>query len=104
MPGTSFPGIDFPAFNRSIEMLDDIKLVTDDKTSSEYKKLAKTKNDTEVAVHWDDPAIEQNLKDFGRTTKAGVAVALRKIKEGQEIKKKFLVIAYDRADRYDPKK
>lgn len=101
MPGTSFPGIDFPAFNKSIEKIDDIKLVTDEKTSSEYLKLAGTDSVPKEVVHWDNQEIGQTLKDFGRSTRAGVAVALKKIEEEGANGNKFLVIAYDRSDRYD---
>ena len=104
MPGTSFPGIEFPALDESIRLLSEIKLVTDNKTNSEYKKMAGTQNDPKAAIRWDDPSIEQRLKKFGRSTIAGVAVALSKINESGATDKKFLVIAYDRADRYDAKK
>jgi cysteine synthase len=104
MPGTSFPGIDFPAFNKSINLIDDIELVTDNKTNSEYKEIAGTENAPKDVIRWDDDKIAEYLKEFGRSTKAGVAVALKKLSEDGVKNKKVLVIAYDRADRYDTKK
>jgi len=104
MPGTSFPGIDFPAFNKAIGLLDDIKLVTDEKTTAEYKQMAGIEDEPEALIHWDNSEIEQPLEEFGRSTKAGVAVALRIIHENEVVGKKFLVIAYDKTERYDVKK
>jgi S-sulfo-L-cysteine synthase (O-acetyl-L-serine-dependent) len=103
MPGTSFPGIKFPAFNRSINLIDGIELVTDNKTNEEYKKMAGTENDPQAAIRWDDDKISEHLKEFGRSTKAGVAVALKKLSEIGAANEKVLVIAYDRANRYDTK-
>jgi len=98
LPGTSFQGIDFPHIINSIEgkIIDDVILVSDEKADREYKEKT-GREDTKELPHWDAP-IENHL-EFGRSTKAGIQVALR-ISEGVA-NKKILVVGYDKADRYD---
>ncbi|HIH25860.1 pyridoxal-phosphate dependent enzyme [Candidatus Woesearchaeota archaeon] len=98
LPGTSFQGIDFPHIRRSLEdgLIEDILLVSDGRMDAEYHALT-GRNDSERLVHWDTPF--ENHEEFGRTTRAGVNVALR-IADNVE-GKNILVIGYDKANRYD---
>jgi cysteine synthase len=100
MPGTTFPtAINFPALKRGVEILDDVVLIADSKTLSEYYDLVENKNDPVGVVRYDTEGLNDSVKNFGRTTKAGINIALEFSKKEQD--KNFLVIAYDRADRYD---
>ena len=98
LPGTSFQGIDFPHIRGSLEdsLVEDVVLVSDDRMDSEYHALT-GRNDSEKLVHWDTPV--ENHEEFGRTTRAGVNVALRMAENIGG--KNMLVIGYDKADRYD---
>lgn len=92
--GTS--GIDFPHIRNAINSsyLDDVVLVSDKSRDKEYFESTE-RRDTKILPHWD--AIK--YEDVGRTTLAGIAVALDIAKKVKG--KNFLVIAYDKADRYD---
>ena len=96
LPGTSFQGIDFPHIRNSLELVDEVALVSDERMDTEYNELT-GRDDTRELIHWDSPI--QGADEFGRTTKAGINVALN-IAEGVN-GKNFLVIGYDRAERYD---
>ena len=88
LPGTSFQGIDFPHIRGAVEAVLEDVLVSDAKTDAEYGHRLDL-------PHWD----EEELERFGRTTKAGVAVAKHLAKRFDQTN--FVVIAYDKADRYD---
>jgi hypothetical protein len=101
LPGTSYPGIDFPHIRQAVRegVLDDVELVSDEATSKAY---ARTKEQGIIAPLpcWDDDKIE-NHEDLGRSTKAGIAVALGLIQGEESIKDStFVVIGYDKAERY----
>lgn len=98
LPGTSYQGIDFPHVRNAVQsgLIDDVVLVSDDKMDAEYKAMT-GRDDPESLPHWDMELY--NHKDIGRTTKAGVAVALEVARNVSD--KNMLVIAYDKADRYD---
>jgi cysteine synthase len=98
LPGTSFQGIDFPHIRNSIDgrVIDKVILVSDARMDSEYNTMT-NRNDTESLPHWDISYSGNN--DLGRSTRAGISVALEIAKTVNG--KNFLVIAYDKSDRYD---
>ena len=96
LPGTSFQGIKFPHLKTAVEekLLDESILISGKKLDGEMKKKV-GKNLTSDLPHWDSV----KYKNFGRTSNAGLAVAL-KLAESVE-NKNFLIIGYDKAERYD---
>jgi len=98
LPGTSYPGISFPHINTCIQkdLIHDIILVSDEKTDQEYTALT-GRTDTRNLVHWDKPIV--NFNDVGRTTRAGINVALDIAKQVRG--RNLVVLAYDKAERYD---
>jgi cysteine synthase len=98
LPGTSFPGIDFPHIRNAVSdrVLDQVILVNGPRMEREYKKIG-GRGDLSLLPRWDTPLV--GLDDLGRSTRAGVVVALNLAKS--ERNKRFLVIGYDKADRYD---
>lgn len=96
LPGTSFPGIDFPHIKLSVEerIINEVVLVSDFRMDQEYRSLT-GRDDSLAMPHWDTIEVD----GFGRTTHAGLAVALSLSETVSS--KNFVVIAYDRADRYD---
>lgn len=98
LPGTSFQGIDFPHIRNSLEdgLVDDVVLVSDERMDREYNEMT-GRNDSKELVHWDKPI--EGHEDVGRTTRAGINVALRTAENVES--KNMLVIGYDRSDRYD---
>ena len=98
LPGTSFQGIDFPHIRSSLEMglVDDVILISDVQMDLEYNQLT-GRDDTKQLVHWDTPI--ENHDNVGRTTRAGINVALNIAKNVKG--KNMLVIGYDKAERYD---
>ena len=95
------PQVDFPALEKSLGLLNEIKLVADEKEIGEYKDLANTNESPSGVVKWDSDEVAQKARDFGRSTRAGISVALDIAKQVND--KTFLVIAYDKANRYDKK-
>lgn len=98
LPGTSFNGIDFPHIRNAIEsgVIDDVALVSDEKMDAEYVKRTGRK-DTLSLPHWDMNL--ENCLDLGRSSRAGIAVALQVAQN--VIKKKMVVLGYDKMERYD---
>lgn len=97
LPGTSYQGIDFPHIRNAAPLVSNVILVSDASLDSAY--TARTgRRETEKLPHWD--AIPQ-FSDVGRTTRAGIAVALSLTE--WIIEKNILIIGYDKADRYDVK-
>lgn len=96
--GTSFPGIDFPHIRAAVNegIIDEVVLVSDVEMDSHYYELTGRK-DTEQLPHWDMPLFDH--EDLGRTGRAGISVALRIAEDIED--KNMLIIAYDKADRYD---
>jgi cysteine synthase A len=97
LPGTSYQGISFPHVNSSIDLLDDVILVSGVKMDEEYQRLTGRK-DSQSLPHWDDPNIADH-EDLGRSSRAGLAVALEIAK--RDSGKSLLIIGYDKIDRYD---
>jgi cysteine synthase len=97
MPGTSYQGIDFPHIRISFKdepMVSETRLVSDAKTDKQYQAMTgKTK--ARDLPHWDSVELQ-----YGRTTQAGLAVALRVAETVTN--QNFVIVAYDKPDRYDP--
>lgn len=98
LPGTSYQGIDFPHIRNSIDekVVDEVVLVSDAKMDAEYNGLT-GRTDTKNLPHWDISLV--CCGDLGRSTRAGLSVALDIAKKVSG--KNLLVIAYDKAERYD---
>ncbi len=98
LPGTSFPlHFALPALEASVPLLEDEKLVWWWKTIGAYEALTGRSVPAD-AIFWDRD-IPDELQGYGRTTRAGYAVANALAEEtaGQG----YLIVAYDLADRYD---
>lgn len=98
MRGTSFRGIDFPHIKTSIAqgVIDDVCLVSDKEIDRNYFQLT-GRNDTLCLPHWDMEL--KHCSDLGRSSRAGIAVALEIAKKVSE--KNLVLIGYDKIDRYD---
>ena len=96
--GTSYPGIDFPHIRNAIAqgIIDNIVLVSDNDVDKNYHALT-GRDDTTAMPHWDVQFKEHD--NLGKTGRAGIAVALR-IAE-TVAGKNLVIIAYDKAERYD---
>ncbi|MFA4887401.1 MAG: pyridoxal-phosphate dependent enzyme, partial [Candidatus Nanoarchaeia archaeon] len=99
LPGTSYQGIDFPHIRNAIadQLVDDVILVSDRETDDFYSSMT-GRRDTQQLPHWDRRI--DGFVDVGRSTQAGIQVALQISKRVEG--KNLLVIAYDKAERYDP--
>ncbi len=103
LPGTSYNGIEFPHITNAVDggFVDEVVLVSDRTTDQEFLSLTRSYNELsspEFLPHWDVDIIHAG--DLGRTTKAGLAVALQLAEKVRD--KNILVIGYDKAERYDP--
>ena len=98
MRGTSFNGIDFPHIKNAIEqgVIDEVFLVSDQEIDRNYFQLT-GRNDTLSLPHWDMEL--ENCQDLGRSSKAGIAVALHMARNISD--KDLVVIGYDKIERYD---
>jgi cysteine synthase len=94
MPGTSYPGIDFPAAREAVSLVDRVVLVADSDAEQEYQNVTGNTLPRDVVR----TEFGKNHK-YGRSTEAGISVAQRLAE--QESGKNFVVIGYDRHDRYD---
>ncbi len=98
--GTSYQGIDFPHIRNAVaqQLIFDSVLVSDREIDANYF-AATGRNDTLQLPHWDDQVFEELQLEYGRSTRAGIAVAqqLSKKVEG----KNFVIMAYDTIERYD---
>ncbi|MEK7133722.1 MAG: pyridoxal-phosphate dependent enzyme [Patescibacteria group bacterium] len=95
--GTSYPGITFPHIQIALQkeqLVSETFLVSDAAVDQNYYKATGKETPLEIP-RWD----AYQLRPYGRTTRAGLAVAL-KIAE-REHNKKILALAYDNEDRYD---
>lgn len=95
LPGTSYQGIDFPHIRNAVPLVSNVILVSDAAMDRAYTARTGRRN-TEQLPHWD--AIPQ-FSDVGRTTRAGIAVALSLTK--WVLENNILIIGYDKAERYD---
>jgi cysteine synthase A len=99
--GTSYNGIDFPHLNNSLKIINEIRLFSD--SQMDYNYSQKTNISKTGLPCWDSKDLV-GLKEFGRSTKAGVAVALFFLNVHDHYEfftdKNFVVIAYDKSDRY----
>lgn len=98
LPGTSYQGLDSPHIPSCIKerLIKEVFLVSDAEQDKGYYELT-GRRDSERLIHWDDKNI--HVGDMGRTTKGGVAVALYIAEEVSN--RNFLVLGYDKAERYD---
>ncbi len=96
LPGTSYQGIDFPHIQNAVPLVEDVVLVSDSSQDTAYKASTR-RDETKMLPHWDNPEIIAH--DLGRTSIAGIAVVLHIAEKVSN--KKFLVIGYDKAERYD---
>ena len=96
LPGTSYQGIDFPHIRNSIGLICDVALVSDAAMDKEYERIT-GRQESRRLPHWD--VTLTNHEDLGRTGKAAISVALQLAENTKG--KNFLVIAYDKASRYD---
>ena len=101
LPGTSFPVKSFgaPALEASLPILSEEKLVWDKKAVKEYKEITGREIPSDAIFFDEDIPVE--LSEFGRTTKVGYKVASKLAENTQN--KKYIIFAYDHADRYDTK-
>lgn len=99
LPGTSYQGVYCPHIDELFEKgyIDDVELLSDRITDNEYLKRTGKKLGEDI-IRW-DADVPEEIEIFGRTTKAGYLVSEREAKGISE--KKFLIIAYDKAERYD---
>lgn len=104
MPGTTPASTVFPmpALEAAIPLLDAIGLVTSSLTNEKFFQttgfLPSAKSDW--VVKWDDYHLP-NLSDFGRTGKAGFAVAATYARKEKLIGKNFLIPVFDASWHYD---
>ncbi len=104
LPGSSPSHTDFPmpALEVSALLLDGISLVTSDFVDDNFLNVVgfKPSDKSEEVVKWDD--LDQSfLKDFGRTGKAGFAVAVSLARKREMSGKHFLIPVFDAARHYD---
>jgi cysteine synthase len=98
LPGTTFPAtFGAPALEASLSLLSDEKMVWDSQTAKEYEDIT-GKPVPENAIFW-NREIPEELHGYGRTTWVGYKVA-QTLAQGTE-NQRYLIVAYDRADRYD---
>lgn len=104
MPGSSpastlFP---MPALEKAIPLLDGIGLVTSNSINDKFKEITgfTPADKSSWVAKWDDYNLDE-MSEFGRTGRAGFAIAV-KIAEKQELKgKHFLIPVFDAAWHYD---
>lgn len=100
LPGMSFQQlgkhVPVPTYDFAIKtkLLDDVILLSDSFMNSEYETLTSNKHPTNLP-RWD---IEQ-YKDFGRSTNGGIQVCKMLAKSTDS--KNYLIIGYDKKNRYD---
>lgn len=96
MPGTSYPGIDFPALRSSIGYVSSVVLVADSRVEAVYKKTTGNIELPEGVVR-----VERfdGLDVYGRSTLAGLSIAKNL---SETVSDKIIVaMGYDTSDRYD---
>lgn len=104
LPGTTpaFTVFPHPALDLSAEKLDIIALVTSDYVDTSFMKTVGFKpcEKSNHVVKWDD-FHHEGLVNFGRTGKAGFAVAVTLARKENMVGKHFLVPVFDAAWHYD---
>lgn len=97
LPGTSYNGINFPHIRIAFQeerLVDQTVLVSDHQTDDEYLSLT-GRNVPLSMARWD--TVES--AEYGRTTRAGIAVALKLAEQTKN--ENIVLLAYDKANRYD---
>jgi cysteine synthase len=104
LPGTTHanPSFQVPALQACIPHLDKVGLVTSDHIDANFMKAVgfKPTDKSEWVAKWDDFHHEA-LTDFGRTGKAGFAVAVTMARKEKMSGKHFLIPVFDAAWHYD---
>lgn len=102
MPGTSFPtDFNLPALLEATGAhVDEVMLVADQKTKDEYAEMTGKEALPAEVTQYDEAFLDPQIEQYGRSTRAGMAVAL-KLASTSLNKKTLLVLAYDKAERYD---
>ncbi len=104
LPGTTYanPMFPFPALEASIPHLDTVALVTSNHIDQTFMKAVgfKPTDKSEWVAKWDDFHHEA-LSEFGRTGKAGFAVAVTMARKKGLSNKQFLIPVFDAAWHYD---
>jgi cysteine synthase len=94
----------FPALDEAVSLLDDVMLVTSNFVNDLFLQkvgfLPADKSDS-VAKWDDDNSNSEELSDFGRTGKAGFAVAKLYAKKHELKGKSFLIPVFDASWHYD---
>lgn len=104
LPGTTYanPIFEFPALEACIAHLDLVGLVTSDFVDNNFMNAVgfKPADKSEDVVKWDDLHHEA-IAEFGRTGRAGFAVAVKLAQKKGMIGKHLLVPVFDAAWHYD---
>lgn len=103
LPGSSPARTDFPmpALEAAIPLLGGVALVTSDHADNQFAKATGYQpSDKGQVVKWDDLSHEA-ITDFGRTGRAGFAVAVDLARAEKMSGKHFLVPVFDAAWHYD---
>lgn len=104
LPGTTYanPMFPFPALEASIPHLNKVRLVTSDFVDNNFMNAVgfKPMDKNEDVVKWDDLHHEA-IAEFGRTGRAGFAVAVAMARKQGVSGKHFLVPVFDAAWHYD---
>lgn len=104
LPGTSYanPIFEFPALNAAVPMLDGVGLVTSKKIDEKFFKVTGCMpgDKSTWVASWDNLNLPATT-DFGRTGKAGLAIALKLVEKQKLLGKQFLIPVFDAAWHYD---
>lgn len=104
LPGSAPAHTDFsmPALEAAIPQLDGVGLVTSSHTDQQFAGVTgfKPSDKSNWVVKWDDLDLPE-LKDFGRTGRAGFALAVFMAQKENLTNKHFLIPVFDAAKHYD---
>ncbi|MEJ0001685.1 MAG: pyridoxal-phosphate dependent enzyme [bacterium] len=104
MPGTTYakPIFASPALDAAIPLLDGVGLVTSTYIDNLFLKTVGfiPSEKSNCIAKWDDFYPEE-MAEFGRTGKAGFAIALKYVEKEKIIGKQFLIPIFDAAWHYD---
>lgn len=104
MPGTTPSSTIFPmpALESAIQLLDGVGLVTSTLTDEKFFSVTGylPSNKSDWVTKWDDYYLPE-LADFGRTGKAGFAIAVKYAQKEKLTGKHFLIPVFDAAWHYD---
>ena len=98
-PGMAFSGFESATVKKAIGLTDDVVLIASQKMEDDYERLSGKESLPPGVVKIDWSASDPSAASYGRSTLAGIAVAQSVAQAEQD--KVFIVIGYDKADRYD---